>query len=93
MPVYIVTYDLNSPGQNYAGINNALESLRSDVFKLMESTWLVDSKNGSDWIHTYLAPYLDSNDVFLISRLANDWIASYPNQSVKDWLESKFRLP
>lgn len=49
--VYLVTYDLKQPGQDYSGVHEAIKSCGA-WWHFLESTWLVDTHLTADQIST-----------------------------------------
>lgn len=83
MNPYIITYDLNKPGQNYDHLEKELENL-GHVTRIQRSTWVLephiteaDSTDAKEFIdkicsidslYNELEPYLDPNDQLLIAE-------------------------
>jgi hypothetical protein len=61
----LVTYDLNTPGQNYPDLHETIESL-GEWRKPMESTWLIKTSWSSDRISQLLQKHIDKNDRLLV---------------------------
>ena len=90
MPVYIVNYDLNSPGQDYAKLFQAIQSF-NDYHHLMESTWGVHSTKTAKDVFEFLGQHMDDTDRLFVSELTeNSWW--YLNKDAVKWLE-KYRNP
>ena len=65
MARYIVTYDLNKPGQNYEELIELIESYSSAV-EIGRSSWVIASSNTPAQIRDYLESALDPNDTLLV---------------------------
>lgn len=84
MEVFLVTYDLNSPGQDYKPLIKALKKFESS-YKVCESAWFIKSMvlTKAD-IFDILKPLMDENDVLLVSKVS-DWIGvNLPTDAVKN---------
>lgn len=71
MPVYAISYDLNSPGQKYQRVKDAIESC-GDSIKPMESFWLVDSSLTYLQISQKVRQAHDDNDRHLVMRMSSE---------------------
>ncbi len=72
MPIYAISYDLNSPGQKYQRVKAAIESC-GDSIKPMESFWLVDSSLTYSQISQKVRQAHDENDRHLVMRLSSEY--------------------
>lgn len=88
--VYIVSYDLNRPGQNYAGLYEALKSFE-DWWHYLDSTWLLDTGRSAQQIYDRLAPVLDSNDSILVIRVGRDYQGWLPTKAW-EWINARTAL-
>ena len=71
MSVYIVTYDLKSPGRNYQPIYDYLKRFKN--CHGLESVWLIDTAIDSSQIRDDLQKLVDSNDVIFVVELKQHW--------------------
>lgn len=62
---YLISYDLNSPGKNYAQLYAAIQKLGS-WWHCLDSTWIVAHPGPASDIRDKLAPYLDRNDALIV---------------------------
>lgn len=69
---YLVTYDLNKPGQDYTTLFEALDKLGAK--RALLSTWVLRSDYTSAQIRDYLRRFIDANDRLLVGVLG-DWAA------------------
>ena len=77
--VYLITYDLHRPGQNYTGLHLALKGLGEWAHPL-ESVWLVNSSLSATDIYNRLAPEIDKNDNILVTAMGRDhqgWLPAW----------------
>jgi hypothetical protein len=70
MKTYSITYDLDKPGQNYAGLIARLNSLGAVRVEL--SQWLLKTTQTAEQIYDGLSPYADRNDRLLIAGLSGE---------------------
>ena len=81
---YLITYDLNRPGQYYKTLFEAIESL-GRWCHILQNTWVVKSSYTVVQTRDHLSKFIDSNDKLFICGVDN-W-ASYNMQEVTDWLK------
>ncbi len=90
MNVYLITYDLNSPGQKYNCIKERIES-NFNWWKCLNNIFIIESSNSTAEIRDYLSSCIDSNDKLLVIKLATGTSAeaawSGLNKECSDWLK------
>lgn len=86
--VYLVTYDLNSPGQDYQRLYTAIEQLSHGMgyIHCLESTWLINTHLNADQIVGKLSSYIDKNDGLFVAKITPDCQAQLPKEQCK-WIE------
>ena len=79
---YMLSYDLDSPGQKYENVNDAIKNkISTGVWcKYLESTYLFRSTYSPSEMTDVLKPFLDNNDRLFIADISP---ASYSG-----WLET-----
>lgn len=85
--VYLITYDLRKPGQNYDDLYTAIKSVGEWIHPL-ESTWLVNSQLDAKQIHEFICQYIDRNDNVLVIRVTRDYWGWLP-KSCWEWLDAR----
>lgn len=85
MPVQMISYDLRSPGQDYAGLFDAIEAL-GPSWHCLESVWLVSASMASGQVRDTLNPHLDANDSLLVAALGRNWATLGLQEDCTDWL-------
>lgn len=85
--VYLVTYDLNKPGQDYTELYEAIKSLGA-WWHYLDSTWLVDTTYSADQIAAKLKPHMDDSDYFLVIRVQRDYQGWLPKDAW-DWINAR----
>jgi hypothetical protein len=90
MAVYSINYDLNRPGQNYAGLIKAIEDAFPARWNCLKSTWLVRSDSTSVKIRDHLLPHIDSNDKLFVSEVTRNCAWSGFPEAGSKWLKESF---
>lgn len=90
MATYIITYDLNSPGQNHAKL---LEFIKKHErwARLSESAYAVVSQQTPKGIYDKASPLLDRNDTLYIITLKKPFYGQGPDE-VNVWLENNLTI-
>lgn len=88
MPIYIymISYDLNTPGQKYTKLKEKIESLGTWCHYL-ESTYLLKTHLSVYEVQDALAPCFDSNDKMLVCQVIKP-IAGLLTSDNWDWVHS-----
>lgn len=86
MKPYLISYDLNAPGKNYASLHAAIKELGA-WWHFLDSTWIVSHPGPATAIRDRLKRELDSNDKLLVVHLSGEgaWVGFKPEGS--DWLK------
>lgn len=83
---YLVSYDLNRPGQNYDDLYEAIKNASTGVWcKPLSSVYIIKSNLKAETIYNRLKPCLDSNDCILVIEVTKEscW---YLNTKVSEYL-------
>lgn len=86
MAVLLVTYDLNSPGQDYKDLLSSIKSTGSWA-KLSESSYAISTNETVSAWYDRLGRYIDKNDSIFIITLKRPY-TGYGPKDVVDWLDS-----
>ena len=70
MACYMIGYDLNSPGQDYIELVEAIEHLGTKSWQCLNAAWLVVTDKTAVEIRDELKLYVDRNDELLIAELS-----------------------
>jgi hypothetical protein len=70
MGVYLISYDLDKPGQDYPRLIKELERL--GAVKVLYSEWLFKSNSSAAQIRDHLVRFVDSNDMLLVLGLTGE---------------------
>lgn len=84
--VYLITYDLNRPGQDYQRLFSAIEQISNGYIRCLKSAWLINTNLRADQIVQKLLGYIDENDGLLVTKLTLDFQAQLPNEQCK-WIQ------
>jgi hypothetical protein len=68
----MIGYDLNSPGQDYIALVEAIEHLGTKSRQCLNAAWLVVTDKTAVEIRDELKSYVDRNDHLLIAELSGD---------------------
>jgi len=70
MAKYLVSYDLDKPGQDYSRLISELERL--GAIKILYSEWLLRNDASAKAIRDHLRAFIDSNDMLLVVALTGE---------------------
>ncbi len=70
---YMISYDLNDPGQNYEDVTKEIESISAVSIELQKSFWLVRSTLSADEMTEALKKSMDKNDSLFICEIVNNY--------------------
>jgi len=84
MKIYLISYDLSKPEQDYEGLISEIEKF--DSLHIQKSVWLVDSNFESQEIYSMLKQFVDKNDKLFICPLDLYSVAFHTdNEQIKEW--------
>ena len=91
MAVYMITYDLNKPGQNYDKLYEAIKKCSSNDtwMHYLDSTWFIKTNLSTKQVYEQLAPCLDKSDNILVMEVTNNYYGYLPNKAW-DYLKGMF---
>lgn len=86
MAVFIVSYDLRQPGQNYPNLIPALSKMAA--CRCLQSVWLIEASATAQALHHTLKAYMDQNDGLIVVEIpqTSGWWASGLLNQCADWL-------
>lgn len=85
MKTLLIAYDLNAPGQNYAGLIQTLQGF-AEWCRPLESTWVIKSSQQPTAIRDLLLTKVDRTDEILVVDITGDDWASWLSERVNNWL-------
>ncbi|MCU1420870.1 MAG: hypothetical protein JWN36_521 [Microbacteriaceae bacterium] len=88
MTLYLINYDLISPGQDYESVIAYIKSL-GGYAEILRSTWAVTSSKTALQIVNEMSAISDKNDKFYVVDITSK-PAAFVNlpQNIVDWLQS-----
>ena len=86
MAVFIVAYDLNKVGQNYACITGKLKALPH--CHVQGSVWFVDYSGTAVQVRDHLRQCLDENDRLFVESVSAQW-AGFNMPACGKWLNEQ----
>jgi len=85
MTSYIVSYDLNFPGQDYSDLHDAIKSY-GWWWHHLDSTWIIKTDQSAEVVRDYLVAFIDSNDKLLVAELTGAGAWAGFNSKGSKWL-------
>ena len=71
MKPFLISYDLDKPGQNYDGLISRLKQYNAK--RVLMSQWILGSSASALEILKDLRRFMDSNDRILVVETSGDW--------------------
>lgn len=87
MSAFLITYDLNRPGQDYKRLVEAIESYGT-YWHFMQNAWVIRSSSSASQVRDYLQQYIDANDKLFIARLGETAWAGFDTNG-NTWLKTQ----
>lgn len=85
--LYLISYDLKKPGQNYTELYEKIKSLGEWAHPL-ESVWLVKSSLTAEKISSLLSQYFDKNDFHFVIAVKKDYYG-FLEPSIWEWIKKR----
>lgn len=85
MSTLLVTYDLNTPGKDYADLLKKIKSY--SWARLSESSYAISTTSDTQAVFNALKPFLDQNDYLYVITLGGPFRGFGPTV-VNGWLEN-----
>jgi hypothetical protein len=85
MASYIIGYDLNTLGQDYSDLRDAIKSYGT-WWHHLDSTWIITTDDSAVQIRDYLKQFMDANDELLVAELTGVGAWTGFNSKGSDWL-------
>lgn len=86
MAIYMIGYDLNSPGQDYSDLREAIRSLADGFWHHLDSTWLIGHPGPASVIRDALLKHIDKNDELLVAKLTGESAWYGFDEGGSEWL-------
>lgn len=84
--VYLVTYDLNRPGNNYPNLYAAIDKYSHLEDSELDSVRFIDSPLTASQIYNDLLQHIDKNDRLLVTAMRAGTYAGWLNRDLVGWL-------
>jgi len=92
MAVYMVTYDLIKPHQDYPDLIKAIKEIGTTWCKPLLSTWLIVHDGPATAIRDALSQHIDDDDKLLVQRVAKGCAIKGPfSPKVTAWLANNIK--
>jgi hypothetical protein len=88
--IFLITYDLNRPGQVYSVLEQKIREIVVSGIKPCETVWVVETSSSysADSIARILNGVTDSTDKLFVVKLANSWQSFGLATAHNQWLVS-----
>lgn len=88
MAVYLITYDLNKPGQKYEDLHKAIKSYGTWAHHL-DSTWIIETSSSLQVVADHLVNQIDNSDTLLVIEVKNNYSGWMPKK-FWEWMKNRF---
>ena len=87
MKTYLISYDLNRPGQDYSELFEAIKAECQTWWHHLDSTWIIKTESDAASVRDALMKHIDTNDELLVVRLSGEgaWVGF--NDKGSKWLK------
>ena len=72
MAVHMIVYDLQRQGQKYPEIDKKIQSITGKYWRILESTWIVQTDLTAVQVREMISPLTDANDKLVVVRLSGE---------------------
>lgn len=86
MTAFLITYDLNTPGQEYEPLYEAIRAL-GKWWHYLDSTWIVISNKTAEEIYQKLKPCFDEGDFFFVVAISGADRQGWLKQKAWAWIQ------
>lgn len=83
--LYLVCYDLNSPGQDYSRLIENIKRYEK-WWHYLDSTWIIKSEDSAIAIRDFLSQFIDRNDELLVVKFGMEWAGRGFSAKAFSWL-------
>ncbi|WP_316839283.1 SinR family protein [Pedobacter gandavensis] len=87
MKTYLIGYDLNKKGQDYADLIDAIKLLSPTWWHNLDSTWVIKSDSTASAIRDNLMSHIDDNDELLVVKLSGEGAWTGFSDNASKWLK------
>lgn len=83
--MFIISYDLKSPQADYDAIFAAIQG-QGEALRILESTWVLDSKHNEDVISNALMSAIHKGDRFIVAKIDEGRRQGWLAKSMWTWM-------
>ncbi len=92
--VILISYDLNTPGQDYTGFRQSLALYESMQLaqQVGQSSYVIIADEAVDAIRKRLLAHVDSNDELFVFEITGAVCSVHTSDTKRDWLKKYLRV-
>ncbi|NBI06690.1 hypothetical protein [Senegalia massiliensis] len=80
MAVYLISYDLNKPDNNYESLYETIKSYEA-WWHHLDSTWIIETSSSCQSVSNNIKSHIHSDDNLLIIEVKNNFNGMLPNHA------------
>ena len=88
--VYLISYDLNLPEQDYPRIIKAIETYEPNCH-ILKSQWLIWSNHSAEQIFNHLCRFIDDNDELFVCEVSRNCEGKFNEIRPHKWVDNLHR--
>ncbi|MBQ6976344.1 MAG: hypothetical protein IJQ16_07310 [Selenomonadaceae bacterium] len=88
--VYLVSYDLNAPEQDYPKIIKAIETYDLHC-RILKSQWLIFSNRSAEQIFNHLSRFIDEDDELFVCEVTRNCCGKFNENRPQKWVDNLHR--
>jgi hypothetical protein len=85
--IFLVSYDLKKPGQDYTGVYEAIKSA-SGWWHYLESTWIIQTNRPLEFWADKIKSHMDANDRLIIVDITNSEYNGWLPAKAWEWIKA-----
>ena len=85
--VYLVSYDLNAPEQDYPQIIKAIETYDLNC-RVLKSQWLIWSNRSAEQIFNHLSRFIDDDDELFVCEVTRNCEGKFNDNRPRKWVDN-----
>lgn len=86
--IYLITYDLKSPGKDYNALYDTIKSSTS-WWHYLDSTWIIQTNQSIDYWSDKIRNVIDQNDLFIIINITKQPRQGWLKKEAWEWIREK----
>ena len=88
--VYLVSYDLNKPEQDYPKIIKAIETYEFHC-RVLQSQWLIRSEKTAEELLAHLSKFIDEDDELFVCEVNKNCAGKFNGARPRKWVDNLHR--